>query len=84
MTNTKQFAGKWMTFVRTWLSCGMGNLPKDPAACVAQIRTITGHHIVLGSVLNETRNSLASVPNAVDFVDPEVGAMSQAGLATFI
>lgn len=42
--------------------------------------TLTGHHVTLGSVLDETKDWLARLPACIDFVDPEVGMMAQAAV----
>ncbi|PTB67798.1 hypothetical protein BBK36DRAFT_1167102 [Trichoderma citrinoviride] len=47
---------------------------------VAASYTITGQHVTLGSVLFETKEWLAGLPEAIDFVDPEVGMMAQAAV----
>lgn len=46
--------------------------------------TLAGNHITLGSVLHETKDWLATLPESVDFVDPEVGMMAQAAVKTGI
>jgi hypothetical protein len=45
---------------------------------------IVGNHTTLGSVLHETKDWLAALPESVDFVDPEVGMMAQAAVRSGI
>jgi hypothetical protein len=42
--------------------------------------TIVGAHVTLGSVLHETKSWHAELVDEVDFVDPEIGQMSQAAV----
>jgi len=42
---------------------------------------ISGRHVTLGSVLHETKDWHADLKETVEFVDPEIGMMAQAGMS---
>ncbi|KAK5663186.1 hypothetical protein OQA88_6603 [Cercophora sp. LCS_1] len=75
----------------TWLATGWRsnvgnqiveweNILDTSISRLARDFTLVGNHITLGSVLHETKDWLATLPNSVDFVDPEVGMMAQASV----
>lgn len=58
------------------------NVLVDTATRVAPDSVVVGTHVTLGSVVHETKDWLAKLPDAVDFVDPEIGMMAEAAAAT--
>ena len=79
----------------TWLATGgtsfvrgklveWENVLEKSVATLAKDYTIIGSHLTVGSVLHETKDWLANLPGAIDFVDPEVGMMARAAVKSRI